>query len=83
MPETSNDVIRRYLEDAIAAEKTFETQLENFAREGDDEEVKAMFAVHAAETRRQYELLTARLEAIGGSPLNSQELLCATVWPHS
>ncbi len=68
MPETSNDVIRRYLEDAIAAEKSFETQLEDFAREGDDEEIKAMFSIHAAETRRQYERLTARLGELGGSP---------------
>jgi ferritin-like metal-binding protein YciE len=67
MAQSSNDVIRRYLEDAIAAEKSFETQLHGFAREGDDQEVQAAFAIHAAETRRQYERLTARLEELGGS----------------
>jgi ferritin-like metal-binding protein YciE len=67
MSETSNDVMRRYLEDAIAAEKTFEAQLQGFARLGDDEEVEAAFTIHAAETRRQYERLTARLEELGGS----------------
>jgi len=75
MPETSSEVIRRYLEDAIAAEKSFETQLQGFAREGDDEEVNAMFAIHAAETRRQYERLTARLEALGGSPSTAKSFL--------
>src|SRR3954452_14513362 len=75
MQQTGNDVIRRYLEDAIAAERSFETQLEGFAREGDDEEVKAVFAVHSTETRRQYERLTARLEELGGSPSTTKGFL--------
>lgn len=66
MAETSSEVLKRYLQDAIAAEKSFETQLEGFSREGDDSEAKAAFAQHAAETRSQYERLTARLEALGG-----------------
>jgi ferritin-like metal-binding protein YciE len=75
MAQTSNDVIRRYLEDAIAAEKSFETQLQGFAREGDDEEVEAAFAIHAAETRRQYERLITRLEELGGSPSTTKSFL--------
>lgn len=67
MANTATDVIRRYLEDAIAAEKSFETQLKGFAHEGDDKEAKALFSQHADETRSQYERLTARLEALGGS----------------
>jgi len=59
--------IRRYLEDAIAAEKSFETQLEGFAKEASLPEVQRMFQQHARETRTQYELLTSRLEALGGS----------------
>jgi len=59
--------IRRYLEDAIAAEKSFETQLEGFAKEASLPEVQNMFQQHAMETRTQYELLTSRLEALGGS----------------
>ena len=59
--------IRRYLEDAIAAEKSFETQLEGFAKEASLPEAQRMFQQHAAETRTQYELLTSRLEALGGS----------------
>jgi ferritin-like metal-binding protein YciE len=75
MARTSDDVIRRYLEDAIAAEKSFETQLQGFAEEGDDEEVEAVFAIHAAETRRQYDRLTARLEELGGSPSTTKSFL--------
>jgi len=59
--------IRRYIEDAIAAEKSFETQLEGFAKEASLPEVQQMFEQHAAETRTQYQLLTSRLEALGGS----------------
>jgi ferritin-like metal-binding protein YciE len=65
--EQAVDVIRRYLQDAIAAEKSFETQLEGFSKEGDDPQAQALFAQHARETRSQYERLTTRLEALGGS----------------
>lgn len=37
MAETAIDVIKRYLVDAIAAEKSFETQLDTFSKEGDNE----------------------------------------------
>ena len=67
MAETSTDVIKRYLEDAIAAEKSFETQLQGFANEGDDAVAKAAFHQHALETKQQYDRLTARLESLGGS----------------
>ena len=75
MAETSNDVIKRYLEDAIAAEKSFETQLQGFAKEGDNEAVKSAFHQHALETRNQYERLTARLEALGGSASTAKSIL--------
>lgn len=75
MAETSVDVIKRYLEDAIAAEKSFETQLQGFAGEGDNSQAKAAFHQHAIETKRQYERLTARLEALGGSPSGAKSLL--------
>jgi len=59
--------IRRYLEDAIAAEKSFETQLEGFAKEASLPEAQRMFQQHASETRTQYEMLSSRLEILGGS----------------
>jgi ferritin-like metal-binding protein YciE len=75
MAETSTDVIKRYLVDAIAAEKSFETQLQGFANEGDDAAAKSAFHQHAIETRNQYERLTARLEALGGSPSTTKSIL--------
>jgi ferritin-like metal-binding protein YciE len=75
MAEASTDVINRYLEDAIAAEKSFETQLQGFSKEGDNEAVKAAFHQHAVETRRQYERLTARLESLGGSTSTAKSIL--------
>jgi ferritin-like metal-binding protein YciE len=75
MAETSTDVIKRYLQDAIAAEKSFETQLQGFAKEGDDEAAKAAFHQHALETKQQYEQLTARLHALGGSPSTAKSFL--------
>ena len=75
MAETSSDVIKRYLQDAIAAEHSFETQLQGFAKEGDDEAAKAAFHQHALETKQQYERLTARLEALGGSTSTAKSFL--------
>jgi ferritin-like metal-binding protein YciE len=75
MAETSVDAIKRYLVDAIAAERSFETQLEGFAKEGDNAAAKSLFQQHALETKRQYERLTARLEALGGSPSTAKSFL--------
>jgi ferritin-like metal-binding protein YciE len=60
--------IKRYLEDAIAAESSFETQLRGFADEAAYPEARTAFASHADETRQQHELLTARLKTLGGEP---------------
>jgi ferritin-like metal-binding protein YciE len=75
MAESTTDVIKRYLEDAIAAEKSFETQLQGFAKEGDDTQAQSLFQQHATETRTQYERLTARLEALGGSTSAAKSML--------
>ncbi len=75
MPETSDDVIKRYLEDAIAAEKSFESQLESFVKDADYEPAKAVFQQHAIETRIQHERLTTRLEALGGSSSTAKSML--------
>ena len=62
------EVIARYLEDAIAAEKSFESQLVGFSEEVEEDAVKALFRQHAEETKQQYTMLTQRLEELGGSP---------------
>ena len=65
--KSPRDVLIRYLEDAIAAEKSFETQLNGFSQEVPDSAVQALFRQHAEETRQQYTMLTQRLEELGGS----------------
>jgi ferritin-like metal-binding protein YciE len=66
--ESSREVIKRYIEDAIAAEQNFEAQLKAFSKEGEQAAVQRVFAEHAVETRHQYKRLTARLEELGGRP---------------
>jgi len=73
--ETPLEIIKRYLEDAIAAERTFESQLRGMATEGSEERVKQAFADHADETRSQYERLEARLRELGGSPSTMKSVL--------
>lgn len=60
-------LIKTYLQDAIAAENSFETQLRGFAKEGSSTELHSLYEQHANETKRQYERLTERLKALGGS----------------
>lgn len=62
------DIIKRYLQDAIAAENSFESQLRSFADEGDDPAARRLFHQHAEETKRQIDRLTARLHDLGESP---------------
>jgi ferritin-like metal-binding protein YciE len=73
--KSPQEIIVTYLEDVIAAEKSFETQLHGFAKEGDDPTTQALFAQHAEETKTQYEQLTQRLNALGGSPSTLKSLL--------
>ena len=76
MAQTEVEMIRQYLQDAIAAETSFESQLRSFAHEGgDDFEVQALFFAHAAETHRQIERLEARLNQLGGNPSGGKSFL--------
>lgn len=59
--------VNRYLQDAIAAEKSFEAQLRTFAGETRLPQASDLFLFHAGETRAQYELLTSRLQTLGGA----------------
>ncbi|MBV9768327.1 MAG: DUF892 family protein [Bryobacterales bacterium] len=71
--------IKTYLEDAIAAEKSFETQLRGLASEGSSDHIHALFLQHADETRTQYERLTQRLTELGGDPSTSKSFLAHLV----
>jgi len=75
MAETSVDVIKRYLQDAIAAEKTFEMQLQEFAKESGNEAAKSAFHERALQTRNQHERLTTRLEALDSSRSATNNLI--------
>lgn len=67
MAESTEEVLQRYLQDAIAAERSFATQLEAFSREGDDADVQDAFAAHARETKLHGDRLAARLQQLGAS----------------
>ncbi|MBS1815921.1 MAG: DUF892 family protein [Acidobacteria bacterium] len=69
------ELIRTYVQDAIAAENSFETQLNGFSKEGNDPAIQSLFAEHAVETKGQYEALTTCLEALGGSTSTFKSLL--------
>ncbi|MGC2657609.1 MAG: DUF892 family protein [Bryobacteraceae bacterium] len=75
MPETSAGVIKRYLEDAIATERSVETQLRTFAKEGSDDEVHGAFLAHADATHSQIEQLNGQLENLGGSSSTAKDFL--------
>jgi len=72
---STKDIICRYLQDAIAAENSFESQLRGFANEGDDPSVRQLFEQHAEETRIQHQRLTARLEALGESASTMKSMM--------
>jgi ferritin-like metal-binding protein YciE len=73
--ENAQDVIIRYLQDAIAAERAFETQLRDFAGEADDAEGREIFSQHAEETRQQHQLLSERLASLGGTRSTGKSFL--------
>ena len=73
--ESARESIQNYLEDAIAAEESFETQLRGFAEEGSGDQSRQLFLQHAEETRIQSERLTARLKALGGDPSGAKSFL--------
>jgi ferritin-like metal-binding protein YciE len=67
--------ISTYITDAIAAEKSFESQLNGFAKETEGSQAAALFAQHAVETRNQHEMLTARLASFDASPSSTKAFL--------
>lgn len=68
-------VLHRYLEDTIAAEKSFEAQLLGFCKEARNSAVETLFRAHATETKEQYSLLEDRLQQLGGSTSTLKSVL--------
>jgi ferritin-like metal-binding protein YciE len=75
MLERPDEILKRSLQETIAAERSFESQLRTFSREVDDPQLARLFAEHAEETRAQHEQLSARLEELGGSPSAAKSAL--------
>lgn len=75
MGETSVGVVKRYLEDAIAAEKGFEAQYESFAKEADEASLQELFRQQAAATKAQHDRLVEQLSNFGGTPSTTKGLL--------
>jgi ferritin-like metal-binding protein YciE len=65
--ETSAEVIRRYLQDAIADAKNTEIHLYKFAEESRESEAKQLFQQLSLKAKTQHERLAARLAKLGGS----------------
>jgi ferritin-like metal-binding protein YciE len=73
--ENAVEIIKRHLDDAIAAEKSFEAHLRGFLREGDHSEPQLLFQEQIQQTGNQHGKLAARLQALGGSPSGVKSFL--------
>jgi len=72
---SSSELIQRYLQDIIASEKAFESQLRSMGEDSDNPRLEDLFSAHADETKRQYTRLTSRLQALGGSPSTTKSFI--------
>lgn len=61
------NVLVRYLQDAEAAERTFEDTLAALSKTGDQPKVQSALASMSAKARTQHERLEARIQALGAS----------------
>jgi ferritin-like metal-binding protein YciE len=68
-----DDLLKRYLEDAIAAEKSFETQLAGFSKEANNLAVRQLFQQHAQETSEQHLPAFISAGTAGRFSLHSEE----------
>lgn len=60
-------VLIRYLQDAEAAERTFEDTLATLSKTGDQQKVQSALVAMSTKARSQHERLQARIEALGAS----------------
>ncbi len=69
------DIIVRYLQDAEAAERTFEDALASLSKAGDQPAVQSALAGMSRNARSQHERLQARLEALGAGSSSAKSAL--------
>ncbi len=71
MPATAHEVIARYLDDAVAAERSVASQLRDLAADGDDDEVRQLLSDAAAQSEKRAEDLEARKDHGGPNALKT------------
>jgi len=64
--ESARETVRRYIQDAEAAEENFEDALDGFSKAGEQSEVQTLLANMSRKAKTQHERLAVRLEALGG-----------------
>src|ERR1700761_3451294 len=69
------EVIVRYLQDAEAAERTFEDALASVSKTGDQPQVQSALANMSRIARTQHERLESRIEALGASRSTAKSAL--------
>lgn len=75
MSETSAEVIRRYLQDAVTASKDTELYLQKLASETSEPKAKQLFQHLALGTKTQRDRFATRLTDLGGSSTSIHGLL--------
>jgi ferritin-like metal-binding protein YciE len=68
MSETSPEVVKRYLHDALAAEKSLAAHFKEFVQEGDYREAIEIFRECEATALNHSQRLSARLDSMGEMP---------------
>jgi len=72
---TALEVIAQYLNQAISAERSFETQFRSCAKDGDDAEVQSFFAASADRASVHAQALGTRLSALNATEHASSHLI--------
>ncbi len=75
MAETPQGRLIRYIQDAHAAEVGAVTVMNDFIKETDNPQVKALFQQHVVETQSQAQRLEARLTQLGSGTSDGKGLL--------
>lgn len=75
MTNAQQAALMDYLEDTIAAEQNVENLLKTFGQASEDQELNRFFSRMGERARGQYQRLTDRLKALGGTPSGAKTVL--------
>jgi len=73
--ESQLERLARYLDDALAVERSLASSLEDMAGDVDDRALKALFEDHRRVTQQQASNLEARIRALGQEPSSTKGFL--------